>query len=162
MNELERFKTVVHFEEPDYWPLVTMGGLGYIHKAGLAKLHSEGLPESVNDIPSWCRYWGQCTFDMAPNLGTGAPGIKSESRIEGEFEIIEYETGAVTRQVVNNDMAYCMPEFVEFHVRDRATWERYKELTTPTRKRDDLGDCHSKTIRKATGLPYRANDENWL
>ena len=113
MNELERFKAVVHLEEPDYWPLVTMGGLGFVHKAGLAKLHGEGLPESVTEIESWCRYWGQCSFDRAGGLGIGAPGIKSETTVEGNFEIIRYETGAVTRQVIDNDLAYSMPDFME-------------------------------------------------
>ena len=138
MNELDRFKAVVHFEEPDYWPLITMGGLGYIHQGALAKLHDEGLPESVKEIESWCRYWGQCTFDRVQPLGVGAAGVRSETTVEGGFEFIRYETGALTRQVVNNALAYCMPDFITFHVRDRLTWERYKELTTPTGKRTDL------------------------
>ena len=134
MTELERFKAVVHFEEPDYWPLVTIRGLGYIHEGGLAKLHREGLPDTVNDLQSWCRYWGQCTFDLAESIGEGAPGIKTEKWVEGDFEYVRSESGAMTRQVLNNDISYSMPEFVEFDVRDRASWEKYRKLTSPTRK----------------------------
>jgi len=134
MTELERFKAVVRFEKPDYWPLITTGGLGYVHGGGLVKLHREGLPADVNDIESWCRYWGQCTFDHVGGIGEGAPGVKTEKWREGEFEFIRSETGALTRQVINNDVTYSMPDFIEFDVRDRASWERYKELTTPTRK----------------------------
>ncbi|MBM4094941.1 MAG: hypothetical protein FJ276_36860 [Planctomycetes bacterium] len=167
MNELERFKAVVHFEQTDYWPLVTMGGLGFIHRGGLQKLHREGLPEAVNDIETWCRYWGQCTFDRCGSLGTGAPGIKSEKTVVGEFEIIRYETGAVTRQVLDNDMRYSMPDFQEFHVRDRASWERYKQLTTPTRKRDNLAEDVKRFSARQRPLAIAAGGtwgvvRNWM
>jgi hypothetical protein len=134
MTELERFKAVVHFEEPDYWPLLAGHALGMPHKGGMLKLHREGLPETVTDIDSWCRYWGECTFDRVGSVGVDAPGIRSESSVEGEFDVIRYETGAITRQVIDNDLTYSMPDFQEFHVRDRASWETYKELTTPRRK----------------------------
>ena len=138
MNELERFKAVVRFEEPDYWPLLAADSLGTPHGGALPKLHREGMPERVADVESWCRYWGECAFDVVGSIGVDAPDIKSETRIEGEFEIIEYETGARTRQLLNNDMIYSMPDFQEFHVRDRKSWERFKDLTTPRRRDDNL------------------------
>jgi hypothetical protein len=136
VNERERFLAVVRFEVPDYWPLITAGGLGYIHKGGLIKLHREGLPESVDDIPSWLRYWGQCSFEDVGSLARDVPGIKRETWTEGEFEYVRSETGALTRQVVNNETTYSMPEFIEFDVRDRASWERFRELSTPRAKAD--------------------------
>ena len=35
MNELERFKTVLHFEKPDYYPLLLCLGGYNISKGGL-------------------------------------------------------------------------------------------------------------------------------
>lgn len=134
MTELERFQAVCHFEKPDYWPLINVWGLGYVHSGGLIKLHQEGLPAEVNDLESWCRYWGQCTFDNGWGLGADTPGIKTETWKDGEFEYIRSETGALTRQVLDNENVYSMPDFMEFDVRDRASWEKYKALTTPTRK----------------------------
>jgi len=134
LTELERFNAVVRFETPDYWPLLAAHALGTPHKGGLLKLRREGLPGWVDDVDSWCRYWGECTFDTVGSIGTDAPGIRSESRVEGEFEIVEYETGARTRQVVRNDITYSMPDFQSFHVKDRPSWDRYKELITPRRK----------------------------
>jgi len=136
MTELERFLAVVRFERPDYWPLITAGGLGYVHRGGLDKLHREGLPEEVNDLEAWLAYWGQCGFEPVESIGRAARGVASERVIEGEFEIIRYETGAVTRQVADNERTYSMPDFVQFHVRDRASWERFRDLSTPTRKAD--------------------------
>ncbi len=134
MTELERFKAVARFERPDYWPLLLIHAMGTPHKGALLKLRREGLPEWVRDYRDWARYWGQCTFDYVQSIGTGAPGIKAESRTDGKYEYIEYETGARTRQVVDNDITYSMPDFQEFHVRDRKSWEKYKELTTPRGK----------------------------
>lgn len=134
VNELERFLAVVEFGEVDYWPLFAAHALGTPHSGGLLKLHREGLPEWVNDIETWCKYWGECTFDRAGSLGVDAPGVSREIRVEGQFEIVEYETGARTRQVLNNDLTYSMPDFQVFHVRDRKSWELYKDINTPRRK----------------------------
>ena len=136
MTQLERFLAVVRFERPDYWPMINAPGLGFVHAGGLAKLHEEGMPESVTDIESWMTYWGQCGFESAAPIGRGAPGIQSETWTEGDHEFIRYETGALTRQVVGNDMTYSMPDFMEFHVRDRASWECFRELSTPTERWD--------------------------
>ena len=136
MTELERFLAVVRFERPDYWPLINVGGLGYVHQGGLLKLQEEGLPENVKDLESWLTYWGQCGFDHVGGLGRDLPTIKSESWTEGEFEYIRRETGSLTRQVVNNQLTYCMPDFVEFDVRDRASWEKFRDLSTPGAKAD--------------------------
>ena len=136
MTQLERFLAVVRFERPDYWPLLNVSGLGYVHGGGLLKLHREGLPEHVRDLESWLTYWGQCGLDGVTPLGRDAPGIKRETWTEGEFEFIRSETGALTRQVLNNDITYSMPEFIEFDVRDRASWVRFRDLSTPQRKAD--------------------------
>jgi hypothetical protein len=104
MTELERFLAVVHFEKPDYYPLLNTGGLGYVHEGGLVKLHNEGLPADVKDLETWCRYWGRCTFDFLESIGADAPGVRTETWIEGEFEFVRSECGAFTRQVLNNEL----------------------------------------------------------
>lgn len=81
---------------------------------------------------AWYQYWG--TTGPIPvdfSLARGAQGFKTSSRVENGFEIIESESGAITRQVVNNDITYSMPEFIRYPVRDRASWQFYKERMTP-------------------------------
>ena len=136
MTELERFLSVVRFEKPDYWPSLTAWGVGGVHQGGLLKLYQEGLPENVGEMESWCRYWGQCTFESVESIGRDAPGIKTESWIEGEFEYVRSETGALTRQVLDNDLIYSMPDFIEFDVRDRKSWETFRSRITSRRKAD--------------------------
>jgi len=129
MNELERFNTVVQFlKKPDYWPLLlTLGGFA-VTEGGMIKLHREGMPEWVNDNETWCRYWGQCTFDHAKDIGAGEKPMKEEKWIEGDFEYMRCETGALTRRVKDHETNYSMPEFIEFHVRDRASLNCFKNV----------------------------------
>ena len=145
MTDRERFKAIVRFERPDYVPIFSFPGAPGMGNGCMRptreRLVEQGMPEWVGAeyVPyrseplwSWQRYWGT-TSPVFPAISTvvPGPGIRSETRVEGEFEIIEYETGARTRQVVNNDDTYSMPDFQAFHVRDRKSWEFYRERTGP-------------------------------
>jgi hypothetical protein len=145
MNDLERFKAVCRGQEPDYVPIFGFFGAPGMSGGAMAKTHRRlvetGMPEWVDGChslsapgsnESWSRYWGTTQpigIDFFP--AEPARGFKTEKRIEGEWEIIESETGAVTRQVIDNDVTYIMPEFIVHPVRDRASWEFYRERVTP-------------------------------
>jgi len=146
MNDLERFRAICHFEKPDYVPIFGFAGAPGMSHGAMRKTHERlvegGMPEWVDGCHSlerrassetWQRYWGT-TGPLYLHLTPAEPGgkgIKTEKRIEGEWEIIESETGALTRQVLDNDVTYSMPEFVRYHVRDRKSWEFYRDRTTP-------------------------------
>lgn len=155
MNNLERFKAIVRFEQPDYVPIFGFPGAPGMSRGCMEKTHARlvetGMPAHVggkwvlskgwHDVESWFRYWGttgpiSCDIEVA----RGVRGFEQKRRIEGEFEIIESESGAVTRQVIDNDITYSMPEYVEFPVRDRASWAFYRERMTPTEavSRDEI------------------------
>jgi len=146
MNDRERFKAMAHFQTVDYVPIfgffgspgMSLGCMRLTHE----RLVATGMPPHVGGIldvgyelkdrESWCRYWGTAGgigADFA--LAWGEEGIKATSRIEGDFVIIESEDGALTRQVIDNDVTYSMPEFIRFPVRDRASWEFYRKRTAP-------------------------------
>ena len=149
MTDLERFLAIVHFEEPDYWPIFAFPGAPGMSRGCMGKTHDRleatGMPADVggvyklgykaHDVPSWKRYWGTTDPIICGVRGArGAKGFASETRIEDGFEIIESESGAITRQVIDNDITYSMPEYVEFPVRDRASWEFWKERMTPAER----------------------------
>lgn len=146
MNNLERFKAVVRFEKPDYVPIFGFPGAPGMSGGCMKNTHDRlvqtGMPAHVGgvwhlsrglvDVESWYRYWGTTgpiTCDI--QLGLGAEGFKEQRRIEGEFEIIEWDSGAVIRQVIDSDITYSMPEFVTYAVHDRASWEFCKARMTP-------------------------------
>jgi len=146
VTDLERFLAICAGEKPDYVPVFGFPGAPGMSQGCMVKTHRRlvetGMPAHVGgkwhlgsgrvDVESWFRYWGT-TGPISPGfgLGRGVRGFETTRRVEGEFEIIESESGAVTRQVIDNDITYIMPEYVEYDVRDRASWEFYKERQTP-------------------------------
>lgn len=100
------------------------------HVGGCASLNT-----GTRDVESWRRYWGTTgPLGLDFGLAQGAQGFKTRRRVENGFEIIEAENGAITRQVIDNDVTYSMPEFVSYPVRDRSSWEFYKQRTEPRKR----------------------------
>jgi len=146
MNDRERFQAVARFERPDYVPIFSFSGAPGMGGGCMKKTHDRlvqtGMPshvggcwhlgQGVRDLESWRHFWGT-TGPMGTgfSLAWGAEGFKTTKKIENGFEIIESENGAITRQVIDNDITYSMPEFVRYPVRDRESWEFFKERSTP-------------------------------
>ena len=145
MNALERFQAVAHGEKPDYVPIFGFPGApgmsGGCMKLTHDRLIETGMPARVgglhrnwtlHDVASWHRYWGTTgPVGLDFSLAWGAEGFRTTTRIEDGYEIIESESGEITRQVIDNDITYIMPEFIRYPVRDRHSWEFYRERTTP-------------------------------
>jgi uroporphyrinogen decarboxylase len=70
--------------------------------------------------------------DFSP--ATDRQGFRTTRRVEDAHEVIESENGAITRQALDNDITYSMPEFIRYPVRDRESWEFYKQRMTPRRR----------------------------
>ena len=148
MNDLERFKAICRGQEVDYVPLIGLPGASGLAFGGAwgqiyQRLLDTGMPASVQGwnydtqwdpraAQSWSRYWGTLTplhADFWPC--EPAEGIQSKKYLRDGYEVLEYNTGAVTRQVLDAQNAYSMPDFVTYHVRDRESWEFYKKINTP-------------------------------
>ncbi|NSW57548.1 MAG: hypothetical protein HPY44_16180 [Armatimonadetes bacterium] len=145
MTDLERFKAVAHFEQPDYVPIFGFPGAPGMSwgcmRLTYERLLATGMPDiggsfhgwQYHSPEGWMRYWGTTgPIGIDFGLSWGAEGFRSTKRVEDGFEIIECEDGSVTRQVIDNDITYSMPEFVRYPVRDRDSWELYKKRHTPT------------------------------
>lgn len=145
MNNRERFLAIARGQTPDYTPIfgfpgapgMSWGVMRFTHD----RLVATGMPATVGgcvehwqwrDVEGWMKYWGT-TGPAYPDFGLawGETGFKTTTRIEGEFEIVESESGELTRQVIRNDSTYSMPEYIRYPVRDRASWEFFKERMTP-------------------------------
>jgi hypothetical protein len=145
MTHLERFLTVARFETPDYIPIFGFPGAPGMSRGCMKFTHDRlvatGMPEHVggtylnyrsSDVDSWYRFWGTTgPIGIDFGLAWGAEGFKTTRRVEDGFETIESESGEVTRQVIDNDITYTMPEFIRYPVRDRDSWEFYRERTAP-------------------------------
>lgn len=176
MNNLERFLAVARFEKPDYVPIFGFAGAPGMSWGCMKNTHDRllatGMPRHVGgcvdnwqwrDLEGWYRYWGTTgPISLDFSMASGAAGFRTTTRREGGFEIIESENGALTRQVIDNANTYSMPEFIRYPVRDRASWEFYKERTTPqailTRdemhKRAEKFDSRDKPLVIGAGSTY--------
>jgi hypothetical protein len=145
MTDVERFKAVCRGERPDYVPIFAFPGApgmsDGLYIPSHERLVEQGMPEWVDGahslnqrdhVEGWYRYWGT-TGPIFPEVEIVQPakGLKSQMRIEGDREIIECESGALTSQVIDNDITYSMPEFITYPVRDRKSWEFYRDRMTP-------------------------------
>ncbi len=148
MNHLERFKAVCRNQPVDYVPTIGLPGASGLSFGGAwgqiyQRLVATGMPAHVKGWDyetgwaaqagrSWNEFWGTLTpltIDFFP--AEAACGIQQKTTRQDQYEIVEYETGAKTRQVLDNENAYSMPEFLAYHVRDRESWLKYKKLNTP-------------------------------
>jgi len=145
VTDLERFLAVCRGEKPDYVPIFGFSGAPGMSDGCLEEVHrrlvEQGMPQWVGGAASlgkahsaeaWRRYWGT-TAPLYSDVVGHEPGrgFKTEKRIEGNWEILESETGAITHQILDNDSKYSMPHFIEYDVRDRVSWEFYRERATP-------------------------------
>ena len=146
MNPRERFIAVCRGEKPDYMPIFGFPGAPGMSAGCMKKTHDRliqtGMPSHVGGsasldtgtthLDSWYRYWGTTgPVGLDFSLAKGEQGFETRRREEDGFVVIESETGEITRQVIDNDITYSMPEFIQYPVRDRASWEFYKERTEP-------------------------------
>jgi len=167
MNDRERFVSVARGQATDYVPIFGFPGAPGMSWGCLRTTHEHlvatGMPAHVGgcyenwrcrDVESWFRYWGTTgPIDLDFGLAWGAEGIRSTSREEDGYVIIEGEDGSVTREVIGNADIYTMPEYRVYPVRDRAGWEFRKARTTPRQfmSRDDMeANC------KRFGQPHPA------
>lgn len=115
MNMIERFSAVCRGESVDYIPILGLPGASGLAFGGAwgeiyNRLIATGMPDSVTgwteenafqpdaSLP-WSEFWGTLSPITIDFLATDQPGkISSEKTIHGEFEVVKYETGAVTRR----------------------------------------------------------------
>ena len=124
MNDRERFKAICKGQDVDYVPIIGLPGAAGLSFGGawgqiFQRLLDTGMPSRVKGwneetcwdqqaAQSWSDYWGTLTpitIDFWPSQP--CPGIQSKKTKQGNYELVEYNTGAVTRQVLDNVSSMC-------------------------------------------------------
>lgn len=145
MTDRERFIAAATGQEPDYVPIFGFPGAPGMSRGCMRKTHQHlvetGMPAHVGgryeggrcgEVESWYRYWGTTgPIGLDFSLAWGAQGFETARRREGDYVVIESENGSVTREVIDNDATYSMPEHRVYPVRDRESWEFYRKRTEP-------------------------------
>ena len=128
MNERERWLRTYRYQGVDHVP---DNEFGY-WKETLEVWHRQGLPREITTNGLADQYFG---FGRRESAGVNLSLLPSfKPRVlgyEGDEKIIVDKTGA--RCIVRRDGKSTIPEYLEYPVKDRASWERFKERLDPKR-----------------------------
>ncbi|MBI2939306.1 MAG: hypothetical protein HYY04_02620 [Chloroflexi bacterium] len=135
MNDRERWNRILHFESVDHVPDQEFG----YWKDTLHVWHRQGLPKAITTNGLADQYFG---FARRENAGVSL-GLRPafQPRIlgwQGDEKLIRDKTG--TTCLVRKDGKSTIPQYLDYPVKDRASWERFKERLnphTPDRYPDD-------------------------
>lgn len=150
MTPRERFKAVIHFKKPDVLPW-----LESIYEETILHWFREGFPADKVTVIEWTigrqgtmlanwpavkgfdaySYFGCQSFygSLVPVDIGPIPRFKQKVLQEtNRYLELLTETGAVARRFKeSNSTWYSMPMFLEFPVKDKKTWEEYKQRLNP-------------------------------
>lgn len=128
LTHRERFRRVMHFQSVDRVP---HWEFGYLDET-IERWHTEGLPAQYNDIPSVEAYFGVDPVAGVPFRDGPIPPF------EGPVEVLEErEESRIERlpdgtvQEVQTTGITTIPHYIEFPIKDRDDWQRFKERLDP-------------------------------
>jgi uroporphyrinogen-III decarboxylase len=126
MNHRERWVRTMHFQPVDHVPDEEFG----YWDDTLRLWHSQGLPEEIKDNSAADRYFGFAPRATVPlNLGLIPP---FESRVVEETD--KYRIlidGSGVKSIVHKDGRSTIPKYLEFPIKTREDWARFKERLNP-------------------------------
>lgn len=125
MTPRERWRRVFHYQNVDRIPHYEFGYWAQLYP----EWHEQGLPKDIDNEEKANRYFG---FDqrivVGPNLGVLPPFEPKVVRDEGDKEIVVDEEGVLCAVPKHGAS---IPHYLEFPIKDRDSWERYKERLDP-------------------------------
>lgn len=174
MSPRERIRSVIHFRKPDALPWIEL-----FYAETLLRWFKEGLPADEITVIEWVvsgrllenwpaflgfdpyTYFGcQHMFGCCVPVDVGPiPRFKQKIlRNDERYTELATETGAIARRLNSTEHRwYNMPMFIKFPVKDRKTWESYKERLKPEDPRRYPKDWHKEAYVEAFENFSRAN-----
>lgn len=151
MNSLERFKNTFTFKKTDRLPIHTFGGWDETY----IRWEKEGLPKNWREINFFGEdEWGSTGVHLGTNgFSPFFPRLERQLLEDNDtYEIFRDEHGRVVKRK-KGQVNISIAEYLEFPVKDRDSWERFKDRMDPeeeSRYRD-----LEKTAGKHVGINNR-------
>lgn len=127
----ERWRRTMYYQSVDRIPNFEFG---YWNET-LPAWHEQGLPPEVHNEAAAYEYFGIENWQCAPVDVMGMrPGFEHKV-IEEDDKYITYqqETGSIAR--INKEGHQSIPQHLSYYLKNRATWEEYKEKLQPSPER---------------------------
>jgi uroporphyrinogen decarboxylase len=118
----ERWRRTMFFQKVDCIPNFEFG----YWAETLTVWHEQGLPRHITDEESAYAYFGIETSKSAPVDVMGLrPGFEHKI-IEEDDDYVTYRNEEGTTERINKKGDKSIPQHLDFHLKDRKTWEEYK------------------------------------
>ena len=124
----ERFRRTLQFQKVDRIPFFEFG----YWDVTLPRWHAEGLPKEVDNEAKAYAYFGIENWGGVPaNVQlTGQPYEPATLEETDDYVITRDGTGCVAQQ--NKRTTHTIPHFIEYGIKSREDWERFKPHLEPT------------------------------
>ncbi|MBX7256410.1 MAG: hypothetical protein K1Y02_08615 [Candidatus Hydrogenedentes bacterium] len=144
----ERFRRTMSFQEVDRRPNFEFG---YWDRT-LQVWHRQGLPEHVVDEASAYEYFGIESWHMIGAHSNPVPRFEaSVYEVRGDYYVFRDQLGCIAQ--INKFGDQSIPHFIDFPVKDRASWMPYLELLEVDRPERWTGFEESIATAKETDKP---------
>ena len=124
----ERFRRTLHFQKVDRIPFFEFG----YWDTTLPRWHNEGLPREINDEATAYAYFGiESWGGVSANNGLTGDVYEPTTLEETDDTIITRDgVGCVAQQ--NKRTTHTIPHFIEYGLKSRDDWQRFKAKLQPT------------------------------
>ncbi len=124
----ERYRRTMFFQNVDRIPNFEFG----YWAETLTEWHKQGLPPEINDEASAYAYFGIENWKNAP---VNTMGLKPAFELKvlektDEYEIYQDNGGVIAK--INIKGHRSIPHYIEFPIKDRASWESFRERLKPS------------------------------
>lgn len=153
MNGRERFLATMRYQPVDHVPDFEFG----FWDETFVRWHDEGLPEEINSNSNCDPFFGFEPKMSVPGAGGLIPTFESKVLEEHDDHRI-IQDGEGVKKIVYTDGADTIPRYLEFPVKDRASWEELKQrldIEDPARQRDDWEEIGART--RESEFPVQIN-----
>lgn len=126
MTLRERFRRTMYFQDVALRPNFEFG---YWDET-LAMWREQGLPEDIRDEASAYRYFGIESWDMV-NVSSNPFGLYEHTVLEETDEYVTYRDCYGCIAQINKRGHKSIPHYLDFPIKDRASWEPFKAVLDP-------------------------------
>lgn len=135
MTTRERFLATMRYQPVDHVPDYEFGYWDDTFK----RWHQEGLPEEINSNSNCDPFFGFEGKAGVPGVGGLHPAFETRVLEEHEDHRI-IQDGEGVKKIIYTDGTDTIPRYLEFPIKDRASWEEMKQrlvIDDPVRQRND-------------------------
>ena len=142
----ERFRRAMFYQEVDLLPNFEFG----YWEETLKVWHRQGLSKDITNEGQAYAYFGIENWDMV-NVNSGPFAIYEHKTLEETKEYVTYRDGYGCVARINKRGNKSIPHFIDFPIKDRATWEPFRAALDPNDpRRWEHFDASVKALKRST------------